>query len=144
MNFNASFQQILAEKMQTQTSKLEESNSSISPLETDPVHLAFLLGRVDRFSFTPGRARKSYPRPSPRPRPAHTMNMAQKASFEYLKSFDCCLSENFNLRELKAAFRAGALKTHPDQGGQVFEFIELKNHYASLLSLVSMGSRCTP
>jgi hypothetical protein len=140
MSFNASFQEILEEKMQQSSAFSRASsreNLSTSPFETDPVHLAFLLGSVDRFSFTSCRAQKSYPRPRPKPRPAHVMTAPQQESFEYLKSFDGTLNDNFNSRELKTAFRVGALRTHPDQGGGAFEFMKLKAHYESLLSLLT-------
>lgn len=140
MSFQASFQQILSAKMQKNSSVArEEAPSSTSSMTTDPVHLAFLMGKVDRFSFTPGRA-KNYPRPQPRPRPPHIMTSSQQISFEFLKRFDEALTENFSSRDLKAAFRQAALKTHPDQGGNVMEFIELKAHYKNLSSLVIQNS----
>lgn len=109
--------------------------SEDSLLGTDPAHLAYLLGTIER--KTAHLPRGHYPAPRVRPqRKPHAFSSEQRLSFDYLKNLIQDLSEGFTASELKRAFRQAALQTHPDQGGSVHSFMTLKGHYETLQGLV--------
>ncbi|WP_295904410.1 J domain-containing protein [uncultured Bdellovibrio sp.] len=133
MSFQASFKQILREKM-SETSSSSQGNSSAN-LHADPLHLAYLLGQINRLEFQTPRGQ--YPAPKVRPqRKPHALSASQRLSYEFLKTWIHDLSEGFTASELKKAFRQTAMILHPDQGGNVQQFLELKDHYENLRSLV--------
>lgn len=133
MSFQASFKQILKEKMNETKESQASFNTSAQGL--DPAHLAFLMGQTARLN--PGTPAKTYPRPAVRPvRKSHTFNAAQTLSFNFMKSWVHGLNDNFSEIELKKAFRQAALRLHPDRGGSVTLFLELKGHYDVLKGLV--------
>ena len=53
-----------------------------------------------------------------------------------LKIFSLDSLENLTHKDLKSRFKKLAKETHPDQGGDHYEFIELKNAYDLLLSKI--------
>ncbi|KYG63043.1 hypothetical protein AZI87_16530 [Bdellovibrio bacteriovorus] len=134
MSFQASFKQILRDKMGENTSFSPEKESS--SLNSDPAHMAFLLGQINRLEFQTRRGH--YPQPKVRPqRKAHNFSVSQKLAFEFLKTWVHDLHEGFTANELKKAFRQAALALHPDHGGNTQQFLELKAHYQTLRELVS-------
>lgn len=92
-----------------------------------------------------GRARKAYPRtarpasqpaaPVP-PRPPHTLSPEQAVAFTQLVHWAPQLAGNFDLRELKSAYRTAVLATHPDRGGTGESFQEVRKSYHILTALV--------
>lgn len=107
---------------------------------TDPAHLAYLLGQINRLEFN--RPRGQYPAPQVRPqRKAHAFSSEQRYSYEFLKTWAHTLSEGFTATELKKAFRQAAISLHPDQGGDAQQFVALKGHYDNLRSLCINTSR---
>ena len=69
-------------------------------------------------------------------RPSHKLNELQLKALHVLKCHCSQLQDNFNLHELKSAYRLSVLKTHPDQGGNSESFHEVKKSYHILLVLV--------
>lgn len=128
MNFQTSFKQILREKMgETPTNQANYS----SVMDSDPIHLAYLLGKVGRTEVQTPRGQ--YPRPAVRPqRKPHNFSALQRQSYEFMKSFIHALPEGFTETELRKAFRQAALILHPDQGGSTEQFMLLKKHYEVL------------
>ncbi len=100
----------------------------------EPSHLAFLMGRISKVSTTPKVATNAYPA---RPRPAHTLNEEQFLALETLRQNAPLLNNNFNLRELRSAYRRSVLKAHPDQGGTAETFQAVKKSYQILLAFVN-------
>lgn len=85
------------------------------------------------------RLKKLYPRPvfTAKPRPAHSLSEVQKMSFLRLQKWSPALSEGFTKKELKAAFRQAALRTHPDQGGTALLFKQCQDDFRNLSILVA-------
>lgn len=134
MSFQASFKQILREKMGSETF-VNASEESL--LNADPSHLAYLIGQISRHEFNSPRGH--YPRPAVRPqRKAHSFSPSQKEAFDFLKNWIMDLSEGFTASELKKAFRQAAMILHPDHGGDSQQFMTLKEHYNCLRPLVSL------
>ncbi len=134
MSFQASFKQILREKM---GSEPFVNASEESLLNADPSHLAFLMGQVGRKEFNSPRGQ--YPAPKVRPqRKAHNFSPSQQQAYEFLKSWIYDLPAGFTASELKKAFRQAAMILHPDHGGNAPQFVELKAHYETLRPLVSL------
>lgn len=107
------------------------STNEASLHSTDPAHLAFLIGKINKFPKPSPRG--NYPRPTSRPqRKPHVFTETQRFSYEFLKSWSQELSEGFTANELKKAFRLAAIAVHPDHGGSTQLFLELKQHYATL------------
>lgn len=105
-------------------------------LSNDPAHLAYLLGNISiKKSQTP---QGFYPAPKVRPqRKPHNFSATQRLSYEFFKSWVHEFSEGFTGSELKKAFRQAAIAVHPDHGGSTPLFLELKEHYEVLKSLVT-------
>lgn len=70
-------------------------------------------------------------------RKVHTLSQAQLKAVALFLRLGQDIGQAFNLKELKAAFRTLALKTHPDQGGENQIFIELKEAFKLLKPLVA-------
>ncbi|MBX3040906.1 MAG: hypothetical protein KF789_09400 [Bdellovibrionaceae bacterium] len=135
MKANASFQEILEEKMGVKT-----ATSSAGIADGSPANMAFLLGHIRVFRFekpTPN----PFPRPAPRRKeratgPAHSLSSEQAESKKWFILQGETLAEDFLRAELKTAFRRLALKLHPDkQSGSIQAFLELKKHRQILESL---------
>jgi len=108
-----------------------------SSVQSEPAHLAYLLGKINRLEFS--SARGQYPTPKVRPqRKPHTFSSEQRQSYEFFKTWITSLPEGFTGTELKKAFRQAAMVLHPDHGGSAQQFLALKNHYEVLRSLVSV------
>ncbi|AGH95829.1 hypothetical protein A11Q_1613 [Pseudobdellovibrio exovorus JSS] len=124
----------------------------------DPYGLAQLLGQISiqrpsAHYTTMGRAQKAYPRPSLRPqapkspeftpeynrsdRQAHNLTPEQLQAYSALKAYAPSLNDNFDLHELKSAYRRSVLSTHPDRGGNSESFHLVKKSYQILSSLVT-------
>lgn len=102
---------------------------------TDPAHMAYLMGQLGRFEFRGTKA--NYPAPKIKPvRRAHNFSPEQKISFDFLKKIHQDLPEGFTAHELKKAFRKAALILHPDRGGTPEQFIALQTHNQTLSSLL--------
>lgn len=116
-----------------ETPSVNQSEASI--LNSDPAHLAYLLGQQRRMEFAGPRGH--YPAAATRPqRKPHTFSEAQRESFEFLKNCIKELSEGFTANELKKAFRSAAMILHPDKGGSTDQFLALKKHYEQLRMVV--------
>jgi len=108
------------------------TNSSASTmLDSDPAHLAFLMSQVSRVQTSAPKGK--YPAPVVRPqRKAHTLNAAQTQAFNFFTIYIHDFSPGFTEAELRKSFRKLALILHPDHGGQAEQFMDLKDHYATL------------
>ncbi|UOF02578.1 J domain-containing protein [Bdellovibrio reynosensis] len=132
MSFQASFKQILREKMGENTSS--SSAKMTDPSLNDPAHMAYLLGKIGRLELQTPRGQ--YPAPKVRPqRKPHSFNHSQRQAYEFMKSWIHDLNEGFTANELKKAFRQAAIILHPDHGGNTEQFIDLKAHYETLKGL---------
>lgn len=133
MSFQASFRQILNEKMGNSQA---EATSYQGSDKSDPAHMAFLIGQIGRFDIPVSS--KAYPRSATRPqRKAHVLSALELQSFEFIKSYNHDLPAGFTEAELKKAFRHCAIALHPDQGGSTELFMELKEHYEILKSVLT-------
>lgn len=84
-----------------------------------------------------GYARFQTPRPQPTARPDHSFTAEQTEAFNRLREWSMGrLTASFTARQLKSAYRAAMLKTHPDQGGSSESFHEAKKCYQILCALV--------
>ena len=100
----------------------------------EPSHLAFLMGRISKTTTVPKSSKAAYPI---RPRPDHLLTIEEISALETLRAQAPMLSNNFNLRELRTAYRTSVLKTHPDQGGTAESFQAVKKSYQILLAFVN-------
>ncbi|HEY8271308.1 MAG TPA: DnaJ domain-containing protein [Pseudobdellovibrionaceae bacterium] len=134
MGLQASFQQILESKIKIASDPRDLNKSPQQDFE--PAHLAYLMGHIRQTFFHPPpqlRVHKIYPSP---PRPPHTLSEEQQVAVSFFLFYGASLSPAFPQKELKKAFRALALKLHPDMNkGATSAFIELKNNYEMLNKL---------
>lgn len=142
MRTQASFQQILEEKIQVRSHESHsrrafERDSQPQAQTQEPAHLAYLLGHLGPTFFRP-QTTKIYPsRPKPPP-PPHVLTEEQALAREFFVLQGVELTPAFSQRELKKAFRTLALRRHPDMNkGASDAFIELKNNYETLTQLFS-------
>ncbi|MBC7371281.1 MAG: DnaJ domain-containing protein [Bdellovibrionaceae bacterium] len=140
MSTQASFRQILEEKLQVQGRDRVDSAPMMDSLftSTDPAHLAYLLGNlgVSYWQPQPQRIYPAGPRPTPR---AHVFSPEQQLAYDFFNSSSVLgkiLTPAFTRRDLKKAFRQLALRLHPDMNkGAVAPFLDLKNSYELLGAL---------
>ena len=134
-SFSEIFEEIHSEN-QTKTSDNSASEKITAGWESllEPSHLAFLMGRIAKAPSAQKATAKAYPA---RPRPAHLLNTEQLSAYETLRIHAPILNDNFNLRELRSAYRLSVLKTHPDQGGTAESFQAVKKSYQILLAFVN-------
>lgn len=143
MRTQASFQQILEERLQARRPQSQSGQGIEQETEThlfdqDPAHLAFLMGSIGPSFFRP-QANRIYPaRPKPPP-PPHSLTEGQQKAYNFFILQGAALNPAFTSRELKKAFRALALKLHPDtnKGATVGPFLDLKNNYETLSEIFS-------
>jgi hypothetical protein len=133
-----SFAEILVDKI---LGSQEEESSPERDLS--PAHLAFLLGKVDRLVMDGSFKTSPYskiirPKAS---RPPHPLTQSQSLAYQVFAKFKVQLSPTFSSKELKEGFRLLALKTHPDRGGDVRDFISIRNAYVELSSVFKEKSR---
>jgi hypothetical protein len=134
MKLQGSFKEILREKM-SDFHPIPPLKSTPEKLSLDPIHMAFLLGNVQKRMTQCSRG--SYPQSIVRPqRKPHVLTATQRHSYEFLKSWVRDLSEGFSSVELKKAFRRAAKILHPDSGGNAILFMDLKAHYECLRSVI--------
>lgn len=144
MKADASFQEILADKMGVKT-----ATSSSEIRDDSPANMAFLLGRLQVFRFAKP-VTNPFPRTPPpkreRPKgPVHSLSTEQTESKNWFISQGEPLAEDFFRTELKTAFRRLALKLHPDkEGGSIQAFLELKKHRQRLERLFAAPDTATP
>ena len=124
---------------------LKRSNVASSTLNAgwestlDPHGMAQILAQTETHTFTKANRYNPYKFKSQRvapQRPSHNMTEEQLLAYACLKQFAVQLSDNFNLTELKTAFRRSALKAHPDHGGTSETFQNVKKSYQILTALV--------
>ena len=143
---NANFHEILEENLQQNGlgSDHFSSKKPTSPYNAgwesllEPAWMSQLLSLNSRYSAKT-TLHRSYPRrPIPTAnRPDHILTPAQKAAYDYFLQFSVGLLRlNFNLSELKSAYRKALLHTHPDQGGSAENFQITKKSYEILIELV--------
>lgn len=105
----------------------------------DPFGMAQLIAEVNIAPLYRASINKKYPKP-PTPKAAlrksHLLNEQQSQALQVLMAYTQVLRDNFNLHELKSAYRNAVLKTHPDQGGNSETFQDVKKSYQILLGLV--------
>ena len=127
--------QIEAEMMSKgQTPRNTQENTTVEAHDL----LGSLLTSMNPVHFYVPQGAKKYPHRTvkPKPRPAHVFNAEQAHAFQYLLKLGADLLENFNKKELETAFRALALKLHPDQGGSNEKFRLLLDARNSLKTLL--------
>lgn len=118
-----SFAQELEKRIRKEIEKefLQPEPSSPSEVKDFPSETwTHLVGQVGTFRFQadPRAAAYHRTRPAPKPRPAHNLNEIQSKAWTFFQShLEIPLEPNFSQSQLKAAFRALALRLHPDQGG---------------------------
>ena len=143
---NANFHEILEENLQQNGLRSDHfSSEKTNSLYNagwesllEPAWMSQLLSLNSRYSVKPSPHR-SYPRrPMPTAhRPDHALTPDQKAAYDYFLQFSRgILRLNFNLSELKSAYRKALLHTHPDQGGSAENFQTTKKSYEILTELV--------
>ncbi len=138
------FAEILEKKIRKQIEAevfAQRPTPQMEPLSTDVESnqlLGSLLTSLNPVHFYVPTTAKRYPNKTvkPKPRPNHSFNSQQAHSFQYLLKKGAQLLENFNRKELETAFRALALKLHPDQGGSNQEFLQLLEARKSLQALL--------
>lgn len=142
----ANFHEILEENLQQNGSRSDHFSSE-KPASLynagwesllDPAWMSQLLSLNSRYLAKP-TPHRSYPRrPTPTVhRPDHVLTPDQKVAYDYFLQFsDKTLRLNFNLSELKSAYRKALLHTHPDQGGSAENFQITKKSYEILTELV--------
>ncbi len=137
-SFSEIFNEIHSEESMSST-VLDSSLSFNAGWESlqEPSHLAFLLGQCSVATPTPPPTKRAYPA---RRRPSHVFSPEVGAAYETLFLHAPLLRDNFNLPELRSAYRVAVLKTHPDQGGTTESFQAVKNSYHILWSFVNTGA----
>lgn len=120
---------------------IETSFYQSTTLDADPLHMAFLLGKINRLHAHPPltKSQKAYPRPQPKVHPPHSLSESQTQSFAFFKELIQDIPEGFTLGDLKKAFRSAAKLLHPDHGGSSEQFFMLKDHYQNLAKILSVG-----
>lgn len=134
MNSQASFKQILREKMGDTPS---QADSKFGTFDSDPANLAYLIGLQRRMDLNLVRGHYPKSKTPPPQRKAHAFTETQLDAYKYIKMWIVDLSEGFTAHELKRAFRKAALILHPDKGGKTEDFLALKRHYELLRPLVA-------
>jgi hypothetical protein len=106
----------------------------------DPHGMAQILAQTETHIFAKANRHNPYKyktkRTAPPQRPRHIMSEEQQLAFVCLQQFMTQLSDNFNLTELKTAYRRSALRAHPDHGGTSETFQNVKKSYQILTALV--------
>lgn len=126
------FEQILRQKLQENSSQTRTAGND-ETRGTDPAHLAFLIGQINRMQTA--RPTKSPYKPSISPRKTHELTLLQQEAFSFFLQHQPDLSDAFTRNEIKSAFRKIALVLHPDQGGTALAFMQLREHYKTLISV---------
>lgn len=134
MMSQASFKEILEEKL-TGARSTPRDDSFV--MNNDPAHLAFLIGQIRKVENASTKGK--YPaqkvlRPARKP---HAFTEAQQCSYLFFRMEIADFSEGYTEAELKKAFRQLALIFHPDQGGSVQKFMQLKEHFMTLNQVLS-------
>src|ERR1043165_5650573 len=104
-------------KSSVHTSAKASEQASSGFLAGSPDLLAQLLTSVNPVHFVAQSRLQRYPHKAvkPQPRPTHKFNAEQILSYQFIVKNGARLADNFNRKELESAFRALALKLHPDQ-----------------------------
>lgn len=141
-----SFSQILNEIQGEKPNNLTDQDHTPSSITSgweshlDPFGIAQILGENLITPRKMASLKKIYPtRSQPKIkvlRARHHLNEVQISALTVLMTYSPHIKDNFNLHELKSAYRLSVLKTHPDQGGNSETFQEVKKSYQILLALV--------
>ena len=100
----------------------------------EPAWLSQLVGMVSPIKFTQPYIYR-YGRTI---RKAHLLDIEQAQAVETLNAYQSIpLHPGFYSQELKSAYRAALLKTHPDQGGTAESFQQVRKSYEILVSFVT-------
>ncbi len=139
-----SFSEILEELKPTENTGIDFSAGWES--HQDAWGMAQIIGHVHLVkplvtkAYAKTIVQKKYPfKSQPKPvvvRPSHLLNADQLTALSMLATYSPQIKDNFNLHELKSAYRLSVLKTHPDQGGNGETFQEVKKSYQILMALV--------
>lgn len=152
------FHQILREKIQ-ETESSRPSHGPTTPTTADPLHLAFLLGQIEKTQVsTPNRSQnylsfaQNFPSssapnknqtqsycdlPIP-PTPPTYFNLQQKNAWLWFWKRGAPLNEKFTHQDLQKQFRKLAQALHPDKNSHpkaCETFILLREHYHHLTAL---------
>lgn len=152
------FHQILREKMQE--TKISKSFHGPTTIEsTDPLHLAFLIGQIEKtqvsipnksqyyLSSTPqttavikvqSKSTNEWVTPLAPPTPPFHFTLQQKEAWLWFWKRGAPLREKFTHHELQKQFRKLAQVLHPDKNSHPKAsetFIQLREHYQHLEAL---------
>ena len=134
-SFSEIFEEIHSENQGfAQVSESSDKINSGWESALEPSHMAYLMGQLNKAPMPTPVLNKVY---KPRPRPSHILNDEQSAAFQVIHTHAPRLRDNFNLHELRSAYRLSVLKTHPDQGGTPESFQAVKKSYEILWAFVN-------
>lgn len=142
------FERIFRETLAKNTQGVAETPLS-SLGETDPSHLAFLLGKIEKTTFTTQKNKTYFQDLSPKsetktlsqlvlptpPTPPAHLSIRQKEGWLWFWKKGAGLNENYTKTELQKQFRRLARALHPDQNPHpraAETFIQLREHYDNL------------
>ncbi len=143
--------------------QISKTHTSLPIMEwgaEEPANMAFLLCQTPSYHF---KKSASYPKnktsskisheePTPLiineaetqrpPGPPHILTIVQQSSYDFFLKYETELANDFNLKELKKAFRLLARRFHPDCAKDLkvneanLLFCELKAHYQNLYQFI--------
>ena len=131
------------EKTLEKTIRESFSNEKEAPIsagtESTYLHLAWLMGQTKIVKPTKAYQQSPYTRfkQPPKPRPEHKFSPAQKSAYEEIMKYSPSLKANFNSQELKKAYRAALMATHPDRGGNALAFWKVQEAHSILGALTA-------
>jgi hypothetical protein len=136
MNLRGEFHEILSKKLGFHSENVHPGTPFQREFDTDPAHLAHLLGCIPRGKEAIKTNLSKYPKTAPKPLKPHVLTKVQSEAVEFFAVNGQRLSPAFRLAELKKSFRILAKKLHPDVnplGGEAFQ--KLYSAYEELLSM---------
>jgi hypothetical protein len=139
------FSEILAHALETETVFSSEfyPNQNIEwSSNIDPMHLSYLLGNLEIDSISPAIGLKNpylkYKKTIVSP--DHVLAQPEQSAFELINLYlpmPSQLTKNFNMTQLKRAYKKAALRAHPDCGGTHERFLQLKSDCELLVAFLN-------
>ncbi len=110
--------------------------------DIEPMHLSYLLGTLDIDSTPPVLGLKN---PYLKYKktiviPDHKLAHSEQSAFELINFYlpqPAPLTKNFNMTQLKRAYKKAALRAHPDCGGTHERFLQLKSGCELLVAFLN-------